>query len=482
MKVAIVHYHLRRGGVTNVIRSAQAALRESDVEVLVISGETPPDGVEIKNLAVIPGLNYRKTAYLSVAEGLKDELKRKAKAHFGSEPDLWHFHNHSLGKNVLMPLVITGLAEENARMLLQMHDFPEDGRPKNYVAQRSFFDVEKEFARTLYPRAAHVHYATINSRDRGFLRSAGMKSERLHLIPNSVSELEVTATPSDRPFSPAKDFLLYPTRAIRRKNLGEMLLLAHAFGDEYDFATSLVPENPEWTPIHDQWKALSEEFDLPITFGIGQDGKYTFNELTGWSDAMLTTSIAEGFGLAFLEPWLTGKSVVGRNLPRITDDFKEAEISLDHLYDRINVPISWIDKFSLRQEADDILRTIYLAYDRPLPKNAIDQTFSRWIENGSIDFGMLNETYQTAILKKAISDPGALEALQLPPLVKLSDEEIRKTGDLVRKHYSLETYGEKLLTTYQKVAKSSPGKIRSYAPKKVLDQFLDPWRLNLLRT
>ncbi len=482
MRIAIVHYHLRRGGVTNVIRSAYQALRQRGVEVLIISGEAPAEDAGFEKVEVIPGLNYRKTAYLSVADGLKEALKSKAEAHFGAQPDVWHFHNHSLGKNVLLPLVTTGLAEEGGHLLLQMHDFPEDGRPQNYVAQRSFFDLESEFARTLYPRAPQVHFATINRRDWGFLKAAGMKPEQLHHLPNSISGSRPDTDPSERPFSRDKRFLLYPTRAIRRKNLGELLLLSIVFGDEFDFATSLVPDNPDWIPIHNRWRDLAVELGLPIRFGIAQDGEVAFGDLIGWSDATVTTSIAEGFGLAFLEPWLCGKGVVGRNLPRITGDFEEAGIYLDHLYERIGVPLSWIDVSALRQEANDMLRQIYLAYDRRLPDRAVDQTFTRWVSGDHIDFGMLNESYQTAILQRLISDPGAAADLQLPPLQIARADEIARKEALVREHYSLSSYGEKLCHVYDKVMKHGRGKVKSYDPQKVLEQFLDPWRLNLLRT
>ncbi|MDF1813136.1 MAG: glycosyltransferase family 4 protein [Verrucomicrobiales bacterium] len=482
MKIAIVHYHLRRGGVTNVIHSAQEALRGTDHEVLVISGEAPCDGVEFDNLAIIPGLQYRRTAYLSVAEGLTDALKEKAEKHFGSQPDVWHFHNHSLGKNVLMPLAISGLAEEKAGLLLQMHDFPEDGRPMNYVAQRSFFDVEKEFARTLYPLASHVHYATINRRDLNFLRAAGMQQEQTHHLPNSVSGFNTSTTPADRPFSKDKKFILYPTRAIRRKNLGEMLILALAYGDECSFATSLIPENPEWKPFHDHWRDLAKEMKLPISFGIAADGTHNFNDLVGWSDAMLTTSIAEGFGLAFLEPWLSDKSVVGRNLPRITNDLGNSGIHLDHLYERIEVPLDWVDEEVLRKTADNTLRRTYLAYNRPLARKAVDQAFSRWVDNGCIDFGMLNEEFQTKIIKKVAADPAALQALNVPSIEPCSDAEIAKKKHLVKEHYGIDTYRENLLSIYGKIANSSRGKVKSMEPRKVLEQFLDPWRLNLLRT
>ncbi|MDF1754190.1 MAG: glycosyltransferase [Verrucomicrobiales bacterium] len=481
MKIAIVHYHLRRGGVTNVIQSSQEALRGTGAEVLVISGE-PPEGAEMANVVTNSGLSYRNKGYLSAAEGLTDSLQRTAQEHFGSQPDVWHIHNHSLGKNVLLPLAITGLAEDKAGILLQMHDFPEDGRPQNYVSQWNFYDLEKEFARTLYPLASHIHYATINSRDRNFLISAGMKPEQIHLLPNAVPGTQTETTPENRPFSKDKNFILYPSRAIRRKNLGELILLALAYGDENDFATSLIPENPEWKPVHDHWQQLSEELNLPITFGIGQDGKYSFADLVGWADGMLTTSIAEGFGLAFLEPWLLGKSAVGRNLPRITTDFADCGISLDHLYDRINIPLSWLDKKELQKTADDTLRRLYLAYNRPLPRNAVKKVFSRWIEDDAIDFGMLNEFYQTKIIKKVSADPAALKELNLPTIDFCDAKEIEIKNQLVKSHYSLDSYRANLLGLYQRVTDSPRGKMTSLDPKKVLEQFLDPQRLNLLKT
>ena len=152
MKVAIVHYHLRRGGVSQVIQSAQNALRNSGTEVLIISGEAPGDGLNIDNLVVIPGLKYRKEAFQSITENLKQALKDAAQNHFGSQPDVWHFHNHSLGKNVLTPLLVTSLAEDKARLLLQLHDFPEDGRPKTISPSGASFIQKTNLFEPYIPR------------------------------------------------------------------------------------------------------------------------------------------------------------------------------------------------------------------------------------------------------------------------------------------------------------------------------------------
>ena len=83
------------------------------------------------------------------------------------------------------------------------------------------------------------------------------------------------------------------------------LLLALIYGDRVDFATSMRPENPEWQETHDEWGRLAQELDLPVTLGLADGDRYPFLDLLGWSDFIVTTSIAEGFGLA-QKPPLTG--------------------------------------------------------------------------------------------------------------------------------------------------------------------------------
>ncbi len=65
-----------------------------------------------------------------------------------------------------------------------------------------------------YP--ADCHYAVINSRDYRILRQAGLQSEGIHLISNNINPL-----PYDGPSHSKPPLILYPIRAIRRKNIGE---------------------------------------------------------------------------------------------------------------------------------------------------------------------------------------------------------------------------------------------------------------------
>jgi glycosyltransferase involved in cell wall biosynthesis len=457
-RIAMVHYHLRRGGVTRVIEAARDVLEARGDRVAILSGEAALAGAKEAGVRVIPALNYRRTGSTVVAENLAEEMKRVATAALGGPPDLWHFHNPTLAKNVLFPSVIRELASQGERVVLQIHDFSEDGRPGNYTSQRSFFDSQATFEETLYPTAKQIHYATINHRDHGFLRAAGIAASNLHVIPNAIPDLGVRTTPAERPFAQGKLFAFYPTRGIRRKNIGEILLLALIYGERVEFATSMRPENPEWQEVHDEWGRLAEELRLPVKLGLADEGGYPFFDLLGWSDFVVTTSIAEGFGLAFLEPWIVGKPVMGRDLPEITRDFEANGIHLGNLY-----------------------RRSYLAYDSPLPRGAVKQTLKAWIRKGRIDFGVLGESFQMRILRKLHADPALLDQITIPPLALYTDREIAERRDLIRRVYSLANYAARLEEVYGRVLLSPVGKVGHLATRKVLAQFLNPTRLNLLR-
>ncbi len=257
MKVAIVHPHFRRGGVTRVVENAVAALAPHAVEIACLSGE-PYAGTALPRHTEVPGLGYINEFSPTAPAALAADLRAAARTALGGEPDIWHIHNHSLGKNVHLPGALRLLAEEGARLLLQLHDFAEDGRPENYRRLQAAYPERRTFAHSLYPASPAVHYAVLNGRDEAALRTAGVPEGRRHLLPNPVAVPALTddAPPPELPPGTER-LILYPTRAIRRKNLGELLLHAALSPAGTLFATTLRPENPEWRAIHGRWEALA---------------------------------------------------------------------------------------------------------------------------------------------------------------------------------------------------------------------------------
>src|SRR6056297_1361014 len=171
MKIAIMHYHLQPGGVTGVIRT-QAKSLMPDRRCLVLTGAPVPD--QWKNIAVhVPEIGYdsRQTAEIKAKEAAM-AIKKAIYSRWPEGCDLLHIHNPLLAKNKNFLEIINLIQQENIPLLLQIHDFAEDGRPNAYYAKQA------------YP--ADCHYCVINSRDYRILKSAGLSPNGLHVLPNCV--------------------------------------------------------------------------------------------------------------------------------------------------------------------------------------------------------------------------------------------------------------------------------------------------------
>ena len=121
--------------------------------------------------------------------------------------------------------------------------------------------------------------------------------------------------------------------------MGELALISSVHKDKF-FANSLGPTNPNYRDRFNRWKIFSKENNLSVYFGYGEDSTIEFIDLMASCEGIISTSIAEGFGLGFLEPWTFKKCLYGRNINEITKDFSRLGVQLDHLYDRINIDIN----------------------------------------------------------------------------------------------------------------------------------------------
>lgn len=485
MRIAIVHYHLKRGGVTRVVESTIRGLvhLEEGTQCAVLTGDVPEDFRYRDRSRVVEGLHYSNAQPETPDSAtLVARLRAAAREILGADPDCWHIHNHSLGKNSAMPGVVAELAASGEALLLQLHDFAEDGRPENHRLNQE----RTASSACLYPDGRNIHYGFINARDYAIFQQAGLPPERLHLLANPVE-----ASPRPTCDSEAKNILaalkaerliLYPVRAVRRKNFGEMLLWA-ALAEPGDvFATTLGPTNQNYNDAYQNWQRFARKNQLLVSLGIGERADWSFEAIMGAAHAILNTSIAEGFGLAFLEPWLFGKTIVGRDLPDITADFKMQGIDLGRLYPSLAVPADWIDRDELTAALLEGLQAAYLTYDRPLPKNALERALEAISPSpGKLDFGGLNEALQQQIIERVLADPAAKSEL---PRLRLSNgaATIRRNADKVIQAYSLPRYAENLNSIYHSIEPLSSKKIPYIDPGKILDGFLQPERFRLLRT
>lgn len=407
MRVAIIHYHLRPGGVTRVIETSARVLAAAGTAVAIVVGEDPPPSAAVAGVPVrvVPGLGYASDAGPLTAVALAATLREAATAALGGPPDIWHFHNHALGKNVLLAEVVALLAEAGERLVLQLHDLVEDGRAQNHARIAR--------CRTLYPAGPRIGYLFINSRDVARFCQLGLAESNAVLLPNAVAIAPGMPQPDHQKI--AGSWVVYPVRGIRRKNLGEVVLLAALAPTGVRFAVTAAPVAIEWLGIHEAWRAFARERQLPVEFAVvgrlePQTGAGT--SLEAWlahASQWLTTSVAEGFGFAFLDAIALDKPLIGRNLPHLAIDWAAAGLHCDGLYDRILVPVELAAPGVLETLLHDALTAAYRGYGREVSAAEVARALGALTADGWLDFGNLPETIQSATIDRLLADRHAVE-------------------------------------------------------------------------
>lgn len=465
MKIALAHYHLKTGGVTTVLRQQIEAIK-NDCEILVLTGELPdsPFPADIKH---IPGLAYygRPSKKVFTPKKVAESISKAIHSKWKEGCDILHIHNPLLAKNKIFLKILHELHKRKIRLFLQIHDFAEDGRPLSY------FD-EDEYV-------PDCHYGVINSRDYNILLKAGLKKEGLHKIFNTIKPFELK-----KKAEKAGRFTLYPIRAIRRKNIGEAILLSLFFKNNQALFITQPPNSPIDIISYKGWKRFVEENSLNVVFEAGL--KYDFEKLVLAAKFLITTSITEGFGFSFLEPWTAKKILCGRKLPDICYDFEQNGIKLDHLYTKLLVPVKWIDKKELYERWKASVLKACALFNYKIDNKNIEKGFSAITKNNNIDFGLLDESFQKQIIACILSDKkNATRLRSLNPYLshigemKNKEDLLQNNMKAVLNNYNNTVYKKKLFEIYSNVCKNP---VRQNIDKKILlAEFLNLHKFSLLK-
>lgn len=335
VKIAMLHYHVRPGGVTTVIRNAQRALTDKwGVEILADFGYDER-----------PARNRR--AFLAESSALADRLAKRLR-----DVDVLHTHNIGLGKHPRLTYAVKLVAERTAiKIINQVHDFPEDNRPLQLKALRDCTGkADDRFWRAMcYYDRPNVVWATLTTHDAAKLATRGIPSRKILVLPNPVDdEFFMQPAPSRAalreaekkiaafarahrfPFDPQKKMLLSPMKVMARKNNEEAIELVKQL-KKYQLVISLDASSVSDRAYSERLKRKIRRERLPVVIGVGAEFENPFL-LFHLAHAILTTSSVEGFGYTFVEGWLCNKPVLGRDIPEVTRDFVAAGMKMDHLY------------------------------------------------------------------------------------------------------------------------------------------------------
>jgi FMN phosphatase YigB (HAD superfamily) len=472
MTVCIVHYHLGQGGVAQVITSASRVLTEAGIAHVILVGNTPENIPAHLPLRVVTGLGYGDHQNPS----LHEHLRAAAFDALGQAPDLWHFHNHSLGKNPWLTDAVARLAEDGERLVLQLHDLAEDGRPQNYQNLAA--------CRNPYPFSPRICYAFLNTRDRDTFVNAGLPEGNAELIVNPIPS---PAAPTNHHSGPPIVFA--PVRGIRRKNLGELVFLSALAPEGARFAMSRAPLDEEALALHDTWSLFAQRHALPIMMDVvdrfapkaGTDA--TFESWIAHATHFASTSVAEGFGLPFLEAIAHRKPLLGRSIPHISAQHARHGIRAGDLYEQLLIPVEWVDQVVLHEHLTTTLERNYRAYGKHLTQETITATFDLLIQDGLLDYGNLPEPLQQGIIER-VADPDCRQVPQVSIngetqsaaawLKKtLANRKPTATPDQLTP-FSPDSYARAITALYSRLTAAPSGNVRHLSPERILSAHLAP--------
>jgi hypothetical protein len=198
---------------------------------------------------------------------------------------------------------------------------------------------------------------------------------------------------------------LLPCRTLRRKNIAEALLLTRWLRPEAFLVVTGGPSSADETPYaraldqaarHHGWR-----FCLGALAGK-ENGQPSVPELLAVSEAVLLTSIQEGFGLPYLEAAAAGRPLIARRLPNIAPDLRRFGFRFPQSYDEIIVPPDLFDWRAERKRQQALLR----AWLGTLPSS---------VRNASLKPALLADSSPVPVPFSRLTLAAQMQVLDRPP-------------------------------------------------------------------
>lgn len=318
-------------------------------------------------------------------------------------------HNLGLGRNLpLASALQDACTASGATLVMHHHDWWFDNRWTRWAEmRRTGFATLPRVANAVFGKSVNCFHAAINQADARVLKH--QFGARAEWLPNPGRP---TSAPPRREVAQARKWLtarlgddapvwLMPCRLLRRKNVAEALLLARWLHPDARLVTTGGPSSKDEEPYGDALRVTAEEqgwrLHLSVLAGPNEADKPSVASLLECSEAVLLTSLQEGFGLPYLEATAARKPLLARALPNVMPDLAQLGFRFPHTYPEIMVDSSLFDLRGERSRQEQL----YKRWKAALPAEA-----RRWagtppllrLGSGPVPFSRLTLTAQLELL------------------------------------------------------------------------------------
>jgi glycosyltransferase involved in cell wall biosynthesis len=380
LRLLIVHYHLRPGGIRRVIELATPHLvKHSSPPITAVTlavGEALDHrwndtyrrslpGVAVE-FVVDPAIGYTAEQELS-----RQDLRARLRACLNrllrqtADTVVWA-HNLGIARNLILGAELgKACTRHRVPLIAHHHDWWFDNRWQRWPEiQRSGVRSLAQVAPLTIVAGPEVKHATINRADG--LRLRRHLGQAARWLPNLAGPLRA---PRRSALAHARTWLnqrlgggnppvwIFPCRLLRRKNIAEALLLTRWLRPGAWLITTGGASSADETAYAQALALAAQQEHWPLRLGVlrsASDHAPGIPELMGVSEAVLLTSIQEGFGLPYLEAAAARRPLVARALPNIAPDLRQFGFRFPQSYSEILVHPSLFDWEAERSRQDQL--------------------------------------------------------------------------------------------------------------------------------
>lgn len=425
MNLVIVHYHLRPGGIRRVIELATPhLLRElPNVTAVTLACGEAGDEKWLRQFAAMihPArlqIRVERTCnYFSEQKLTPQKLRQRLHAAVGkiltgTAPDnclVWA-HNLGIGRNLLLSQELAhACTTRGVTLVSHHHDLWFDNRWRRWPEiRRAGFRSLGDVANTIFPTHANLRHAAINSEDATVLRKH--LGAAAALLPNPVSHQR---PPRPAAVRAARQWLAHtlresnapvwmlPCRLLRRKNVAEALLLTRWLRPEAWLITTGGASSADEQAYFRKLKHAAQQQQWRLRLGVLRDAEASkpgVAELMAASEAVLLTSIQEGFGLPYLEAAAANRPLIARQLPNVAPDLRRFGFRFPQAYDEILVSPALLDWQAERTRQQKLFARWRKQLPTTLQKAAATPLVLETAKPAAVPFSRLTLTAQLEVL------------------------------------------------------------------------------------
>lgn len=370
MKLVILHSHFRLGGVRRVIELATPHLVAHwpvRVRTVILATGEAPDPAWLRTFRKrLPRTQVKvlvEPAFGYVSELKLDDKTIENRVRLGvmalvreilpGDSLVWA-HNLGLGRNLYLARELTSTCRcSGIPIIAHHHDWWFENRWHHFAIMRhAGFRKTSSVADAVLTPSQSIAHAAINNADATVLKKhfpglAGWLPNPVEKEPlPSADRVEATRAWLRHQLGEDAPVWLLPSRLLRRKNIAEALLLARWLRPAAWLVTTGIASSAEEQPYADTLAqaARAHQWRLRLSILKGNESEQpSVPELLAASEAVVFTSLQEGFGLPYLETAAARRPLLARRLPNISPDLKQFGFTFPQSYQEVLVDPALFD-------------------------------------------------------------------------------------------------------------------------------------------